>query len=284
MLSTTFEHRPLAGIIHDIGASRVLLAGKSFVADPTGAIFWPAENALIVADLRLSSCSYLDGRDVLLPPYDTASSFEKLEEALDRYDPARVLVLGNSFEDLDGNGLSPHQKDWLQDMMEARDWYWVTGRHTDPLPEGIGGEVVAAAHAERDQVPGGGDSRAGVQRNCGRAAPSGAGLSIRSCRAGPLLRHQRDAADYARNGQLFGGRERVELRLGSLSGAGCTICLVFDPRQRSSGCATPAYRRHRRVTCGAGRCFLPPPAVPASGRASLPRRKKAHENPGCTYS
>jgi uncharacterized protein len=142
MLSTHFEHRPAAGFVPGIGASRVLLCGKSLVADPTGAIFWPAENTLIVADLQLSGGSYLDGQDVMLPPYDTASSFEKLEDALDRYDPERVVVLGNSFAGLGSRGLGPQQRDWLQDMIEGRDWYWVTGEGDAGLPAGIDGEAV----------------------------------------------------------------------------------------------------------------------------------------------
>jgi uncharacterized protein len=138
----TLEHRPVAAILQEVGASRVLLSGRSLVADPTGAIFWPSENTLIVADIHLSSCSYLDGHDVLLPPYDTASSFEKLEEALDRYDPEKVVVLGNSFDGLPAIGLTYHQRDWLQDMMEGREWFWVTGEDAEPLPAGIGGQAV----------------------------------------------------------------------------------------------------------------------------------------------
>ncbi|MGO9986392.1 MAG: metallophosphoesterase [Rhodomicrobium sp.] len=141
MLPAMLDRRP-AGVLHEVGATRVLVSGKSMIADPTGAIFWPAENALIVADLQLSNCSYLESHDVLLPPYDTASSFEKLEEALDRYDPARVITLGNSFQDLDSDGLSHHQLDWLQDMMEGREWYWVAGHSTCALPDAIGGTLV----------------------------------------------------------------------------------------------------------------------------------------------
>src|SRR3974390_3369416 len=115
MLSATLERLP-ATHLTDIGASRVLLCGKSLIADPTGAIFWPAENTLIVADLQLSSGSYLTGGDVMLPPYDTASAFEKLEDALDRYDPERVIALGNSFAGYFSDGISNHQIDWLQDM------------------------------------------------------------------------------------------------------------------------------------------------------------------------
>ena len=141
MLSATLERLPATNLT-DIGASRVLLCGKSLIADPTGAIYWPAENTLIVADLQLSSGSYLTGGDVMLPPYDTDSAFEKLEEALDRYGPGRVIALGNSFPRPSPDGLSHHQLDWLQDMMEDRDWYWVCGQDHFDLPDGIGGAVV----------------------------------------------------------------------------------------------------------------------------------------------
>jgi metallophosphoesterase superfamily enzyme len=141
MHSATLQ-RQTTDILHEIGASRILLSGKSLVADSTGALFWPAENTLIVADLKLSHCSYLEGEDVLLPPYDTVSAFEKLEEALDRYDPGRVVALGNSFAGCESNSLSPHQKDWLLDMMEGRDWYWVVGPEGTQPPGGIGGTAV----------------------------------------------------------------------------------------------------------------------------------------------
>jgi uncharacterized protein len=141
MLPAMLERQP-AATLHDIGAARLLVSGKSFIADPTGAIYWPAENTLIVADLHLSNCSYLEGHDVLLPPYDTASSFEKLEEALDRYDPDKIVALGNSFGGFSSGGLTQHQNDWLQDMMEGREWYWVTGHENSVLPDGVGGEAV----------------------------------------------------------------------------------------------------------------------------------------------
>jgi uncharacterized protein len=141
MLLAALERQPL-NQLSELGASRVLLCGKSLIADPTGAVFWPAENTLIVADLQLASCSYLDAEDVMLPPYDTVSAFEKLEEALDRYDPQRVIAVGNSFAGEAGESLSDSQLDWLQDMMEGRDWYWVAGEDHD-IPEDIGGTVLS---------------------------------------------------------------------------------------------------------------------------------------------
>ncbi len=124
MLTATIQHHS-GEAFAEPGASRVLLCGKSFTADPSGALYWPAENTLIVADLQLAKCSYLHGDDVALPPYDTASAFEKLEDALDRYDPARVIALGDSFAGCSSQGLSHHQSHWLQDMMDDREWYWV---------------------------------------------------------------------------------------------------------------------------------------------------------------
>src|SRR5579883_1665988 len=141
MLSATLQESATDSF-HDTGASRVLVSGKSFIADPTGALFWPAENTLVVADLQLSKCSYLEGEDVVLPPYDTASAFEKLEDALDRYDPVRVIALGNSFAGFESGGLSGHQSDWLQDMMEGREWYWVISQEFAVPPQEIGGMTV----------------------------------------------------------------------------------------------------------------------------------------------
>jgi DNA ligase-associated metallophosphoesterase len=126
----------------DHASSRILLCGKAFQADPTGALYWPAENTLVVADLQLSKCSYLDDDDVVLPPYDTASSFEKLEEALDRYNPERVIALGNSFAGLSRHALSAHQLDWLQEMMDERDWYWVMSQEASLKPGALDGVVV----------------------------------------------------------------------------------------------------------------------------------------------
>lgn len=125
---------------YEFGSCRVLLCGKAFVADKTGALYWPAEEALIMADLHLQKGSYLSEEQVLLPPYDTCSAFDKLEEAIDRYDPRHVIAIGNSF--CSDEPLSQHDTYWLQDMMEGRQWFWVMDPHGPPLPEWIEGLVA----------------------------------------------------------------------------------------------------------------------------------------------
>jgi DNA ligase-associated metallophosphoesterase len=123
----------------DSGSCRVLLCGKAFIADRSGALYWPAEKTLIVSDLHLEKGSYLTEEGVVLPPFDTGSSFEKLEDALDRYDPARVIALGDSFCAGEDARLSAHDADWLYDLMEDREWFWV---NRGAIPEGIAGMVV----------------------------------------------------------------------------------------------------------------------------------------------
>ncbi len=60
-----------------------LIAGVSLVADCAGALYWPEEGLLAVADLHLEKGSSYATRGVLLPPYDTAATLARLG-ALDR--------------------------------------------------------------------------------------------------------------------------------------------------------------------------------------------------------
>ena len=56
----------------------IALAGVTLVADPAGALYWPDEKLLVVADLHLEKGSAFAARGVLLPPYDTAATWRGL--------------------------------------------------------------------------------------------------------------------------------------------------------------------------------------------------------------
>lgn len=121
----------------DSCSSRILLCGKSFISDYTGALYWPSEQTLIVSDLHLEKGSHLTEDKMLSPPYDTRSALEKLEETIDRYDPERVIALGDSF--CHGARLSVHDIDWLRGLVNDREWLWVVGESKQPVPDGVGG-------------------------------------------------------------------------------------------------------------------------------------------------
>jgi uncharacterized protein len=129
-------------------AERVLsLAGAVLVADCAGALYWPDESLLVVADLHLEKGSAFAARGVLLPPYDTVATLARLAALIERYAPRLVIALGDSFHDGGGPERLPDiSRAALKTLQYGRDWLWIAGNH-DPEPgENIGGrfaEVVA---------------------------------------------------------------------------------------------------------------------------------------------
>ncbi len=107
------------------------------------ALFWPAENALLVADLHLEKASWYALRGQLLPPYDSRATLERLASAVRATGARRVFCLGDNFHDNDGPArMEPHAAGMLDALTRATDWVWITGNH-DAAPAGaIGGTLV----------------------------------------------------------------------------------------------------------------------------------------------
>ena len=123
----------------------ISIAGITAVADPGGALYWPREGLLVVADLHLEKGSSFAARGVLLPPYDTAATLARLAGVIADYAPRAVIALGDSFHDGDGPArLAPADRDALRELQRGRDWFWIAGNH-DPEPAtGVGGTPAAA--------------------------------------------------------------------------------------------------------------------------------------------
>jgi len=121
----------------------IAVCSVSLLADPEGALYWPEQGALVVADLHLEKGSSFAARGVLLPPYDTAVTLARLARLVTHYAPQRVIALGDSFHDGGGPArLSDTDREALRIMQRGRDWIWITGNH-DPEPAaGIGGIFI----------------------------------------------------------------------------------------------------------------------------------------------
>jgi DNA ligase-associated metallophosphoesterase len=121
----------------------VLFAGVELVLDLSGALWWPAQRLLAVADLHLekgSSFAARGGR--LLPPYDTAMTLRRLGAMVQHYRPETVLCLGDSFHDREaGDRLGTEELATLRRLTQSTDWLWLTGNHDPSPPSGLGGQV-----------------------------------------------------------------------------------------------------------------------------------------------
>jgi DNA ligase-associated metallophosphoesterase len=121
----------------------ITIAGATLIADPAGALYWPDERLLAVADLHLEKGSSFAVRGVLLPPYDTTATLARLAKLIERYGPALVIALGDSFHDGGGPARMPQgARAALDALQRGRDWLWLAGNHDPDPPCGLGGSVA----------------------------------------------------------------------------------------------------------------------------------------------
>jgi len=122
----------------------IIIAGVTLVADPAGALYWPDEKLLAVADLHLEKGSAFATRGVLLPPYDTTATLARLAKLIEHYQPALMVALGDSFHDGGGPARMPEiSRSALAALHRGRDWLWLSGNHDPDPPQGVGGRVAA---------------------------------------------------------------------------------------------------------------------------------------------
>jgi len=117
-------------------------AGHDFFASPEGALHWPAEHALLVADLHLEKASWFARLGQLLPPYDSLATLQALEREIEQTEASRVYCLGDSFHDRFGcDRLPAAARDLLVRLTAAVDWIWIVGNHDTGFADHCGGTV-----------------------------------------------------------------------------------------------------------------------------------------------
>lgn len=182
-----------SGITGGMTGQPIALAGTTLTARPSGALWWPAERLLCVADLHLCKSERLARRGgALLPPYETAETIDRLAAEIAALAPAIVVCLGDSFDDgAAGRALAPEDAARLAALVAGRDWTWIAGNH-DPAP----------------------------------LALASAGRHVAELRAGPLtFRHA--ALPVAEPGEVS-GHYHPKLRLPVRGGAVTRPCFLAD--------------------------------------------------------
>src|SRR6185503_20096475 len=117
--------------------------GEEFRLTRDRAVFWPREQALLVADLHLEKASFYAKHGQLLPPYDSRETLERVAEAIRQTGARRVYTLGDNFHDSAGpSRLEPHAAGMLDALVRATDWVWITGNHDAAMEAACGGTLA----------------------------------------------------------------------------------------------------------------------------------------------
>lgn len=118
-------------------------AGESFVATAGGALFWPAQDALLFADLHLEKASWFARFGQFLPPYDSHATLSALAEEGGRTGARRLFCLGDSFHDRFGcDRLSASARELLISLTARLDWTWIVGNHDPEFADHCGGTIA----------------------------------------------------------------------------------------------------------------------------------------------
>ncbi|NND49811.1 MAG: ligase-associated DNA damage response endonuclease PdeM [Rhizobiales bacterium] len=133
-------------MFEDRGTARgdcIPVAGCELVGAPEGGLYWPAQRALIVADLHLEKGSAFARKGVMLPPYDTPDTISMIEQLVLRYRPETVIALGDSFHREDGHSdLTGEMRERIAYLTAGLRWIWVAGNHDPGAPIGLGGTAM----------------------------------------------------------------------------------------------------------------------------------------------
>ena len=110
-----------------------------------GALYWQEEDTLLVADLHLEKGAAFAALGMLLPPYDTRTTLERLAKVIAAVAPVarrgarRQLPPQRSRPSVSPPTTAPS----CSSCSRAREWFWICGNHDPHLPASIGGTVCA---------------------------------------------------------------------------------------------------------------------------------------------
>ncbi|WP_442679928.1 ligase-associated DNA damage response endonuclease PdeM [Sphingomonas sp. ASY06-1R] len=125
---------------------RFSFCGVELAALPAGALYWPAREALLVADLHLEKASWYARGGQMLPPYDSIATLSELAKLVATTQAREIWCLGDSFHDKEGcERLPADARARLIALTGATRWTWITGNHDAVLADHCGGDVVEEA-------------------------------------------------------------------------------------------------------------------------------------------
>lgn len=133
-------------------------AGEELLLAAGQALYWPREQALLVADLHLEKASFYARFGQMLPPYDSRETLGRIADAVQQTGARRVFCLGDNFHDRAGpDRLEPHAAGMLEALSRATDWVWISGNHDQgevPFGNAMEELEVAGVMLRHEALPG----------------------------------------------------------------------------------------------------------------------------------
>lgn len=123
------------------------IAGNEAVLDVSGAVYFPADALLVVADMHLEKGTAWARRGFFLPPYDSKLTLLALKKVAAKFSPKRILFLGDSFHDKTAAfRLQSLELEALNQIASKHELIWVTGNHDPQIPDMITGTCCDEMH------------------------------------------------------------------------------------------------------------------------------------------
>jgi DNA ligase-associated metallophosphoesterase len=120
------------------------LGGLEIELDLSGAAFIRDYSALLVADLHFEKGSNLAARGQPIPPFDSRATLAALEHVMARYQPQRLIALGDSFHDSHaGRRVEAADLARICRLSDLAEIVWITGNHDAKLPPHLAGRTAS---------------------------------------------------------------------------------------------------------------------------------------------
>ena len=117
-------------------------AGETFFATAGGALYWGAQQSLLVADLHLEKASWFARLGQFLPPYDSHATLTALAADVERTGAKRLYCIGDSFHDRFGcERLPANARQLLTELTSKLGWTWIVGNHDPGFADHCGGRI-----------------------------------------------------------------------------------------------------------------------------------------------
>jgi len=125
------------------GGLAMIIHGEETVLRPSGALWLPGSQALVVADLHLEKGGAYAVRGQLLPPYDSAETLARLSAEALSTGAKTVVLLGDSFHDARSEArMAASDGAAIHALATERSLVWIVGNHDSDGPRSLPGEIL----------------------------------------------------------------------------------------------------------------------------------------------